>query len=481
MNKKIGESIKNLKILVIGDVMLDEYLEGPSKRISPEAPALIINNPKTQCGLGGAGNLALNMKKLGAKIDLVSVVGDDESGEVLKKIAGEEKINFDPIVVNKRFTTRKQRVISGNRQILRLDFEHTDELSKETEDKVLDLLKKYKKDEFDGIILSDYNKGFFTKKINDFINENFEAIKFADIKPENAKIFKGFDFIKMNIKELQRYFADKMIIENTDEFLEKNAATIIKHFPNLFLTRGAEGMSFFFNKDKIFHDRVAAKSVFDVTGAGDTVTSVFLTYYLASKNIEDSVQIANKAASYIISKPKCAAINLSELQNLYDPINNKIVKSDKALEEVIQDLKKQGKKVVLTSGCFDFVHNGHIYCFQRASSLGDVLIVGINADARIKELKGDDRPILDQDTRAYILAGLGSIDYVTIFEEDTPAELIDRIKPDVFVKGGDYDISKLPEAPNVKNGGGRIVIIKPDEDGQTNSSSAIINKIKNGK
>jgi len=426
-------------ILVVGDLMCDHYLFGKVERISPEAPVQVVEIQNEKKLLGGAGNVINNLLSLGANVSVASVIGDDENGEWIKKRLNDKDINLDLLIIEpRRHTSKKTRIISSNQQMIRFDKESKDDISKESEEKLLFSLK----DDYNLILLSDYAKGVlsnsFTKKIITYANIKNIPV-FIDPKGENYSKYTGADLITPNKKEAELATGIKI---KDDETL-KNAGFMLKEkydLKSVIITLSENGMAIFEeDMDKI---PTVAKEVYDVTGAGDTVLAS-LGYAIAKgNNLKEAAKFANYAAGVVVGKVGSATATLSEIEeykkSLHQETTEDFIKDFEAIKNIVNSLKNKNKKIVFTNGCFDILHLGHIKYLEASKNMGDVLIVGVNSDNSVKRLKGEDRPINTHLDRAYLLAALECVDYVVIFDEDTPYELIKIVKPDILVKGGDY-------------------------------------------
>ena len=458
-------------IAVIGDFMIDHYLWGKSERISPEAPVPVVEVLKEEDRLGGAGNVVNNLLALGEEVLVSSVIG--KNAKRLLNLLEEKNIDVSGMFIDKnRETIIKSRVIAGNHQVIRYDKETKTPISEEYEKRILDYLKK-NLDKIDLILLSDYEKGTLTKTLTQKIiklanRENKKLI--IDPKKDFSK-YQNAWMIKPNKKELS--VAANMDIKNEDDLIK--AGWKVKNELNLdylLVTLSEEGMALFGEEYKKIP--TVAKEVYDVTGAGDTVLAS-LGYYLSKKDdLTGAMHFANAAAAVVVSKIGSATVTLEEIeeaQRRFDnSVDHKIVDFEK-IEHISKDLKAQNKKVVFTNGCFDILHLGHVKYLQKAKALGDVLIVGVNSNESVSRLKGPERPVNDQYDRAYLLASLEVVDYVVIFEEDTPYELIKRVKPDILVKGKDYEGKEVVGSDIAKE-------VKLIDFVQGRSTTNIINKMK---
>lgn len=434
---------KKPNILVIGDLMIDHYLWGSCDRISPEAPVQVVNVKKESSVLGGAGNVINNLFTLGATVDVISVIGDDNVANELKSLLEKIKIStLNLIVENNRKTSKKSRLIASQQQVLRYDMESIDDINEESHKKIISNLEKNIK-KYSSIILSDYGKGVLTTKLTqDIINiANKNEVKvLVDPKGKDYSKYKGSYTLTPNKKEAQ----EATNIDIKDENSLINALKNLKEKCDLevsLITLSEQGIAIF--DENLTIKPTVAREVYDVTGAGDTVIASIAFALGNDLNINEAVSFANLAAGVVVGKLGSATTTLDEIyeyeSSLHKSNSNSHIKTFEEIEKLVSKLHNLGKKIVFTNGCFDILHVGHVKYLEEARSYGDVLILGLNADSSVKKLKGDSRPINNQDDRAYILASLESVDYVVIFEEETPYELIKLIKPHVLVKGGDYE------------------------------------------
>ncbi len=470
-------NIQSKNILVIGDVMLDTYYMGDVKRISPEAPVPVFKKKAERSVLGGAANVAANLVAAGQNVFMMAMVGNDEVGKKLKNIFEEQGINTDLILSFNRHTTEKTRFLaSNNQQVLRLDVEDTDPLSDSDCEQLISMLEK-RIGEFDLVLLSDYLKGLLTYNFTQAVihNANEQDIPvIIDVKDMKSEKYAGATLLKPNLRELRdltgrRAETEEEIVAASEELRKQRNVSYV------LTTCGERGMVLVGDGEPYFIPAFG-REVFDVTGAGDTTIAYLGTCMVNGMNIRESVDIANLAASIQVSKVGTSSVFWSEIRsrlaNQPKAADQKII-SGKAINNFRKDHKDQ--KIVFTNGCFDILHVGHIRYLQEAARLGDVLIVGLNSDASVKRLKGPERPINTGAERAEMLSALGFIDYVAIFEEDTPLELIKKIQPDVLVKGGDYKPDEVVGKKEVEERGGKLILI-PFVEGK--STTNIIKKIK---
>lgn len=434
---------KKPNILVIGDLMIDHYLWGSCDRISPEAPVQVVNVKKESSVLGGAGNVINNLVTLGSVVDVISVIGNDSVANELKSLL--EKIDVPTsnlVVENNRKTSKKSRLIASQQQVLRYDMESIDDINENSHKQIIQTLEK-NIDKYSSIILSDYGKGVLTtnltKEIIKIANKNSIKV-LVDPKGKDYSKYKGSYTLTPNKKEAME--ATNIDIKDESSLIE--ALKSLKTQCNLevsLITLSEQGIAIF--DDELTIKPTVAREVYDVTGAGDTVIASIAFALGNNLDIKDAIYFANLAAGVVVGKIGSATTTLDEIYeyeySLHKSNSTSHIKTFDEIKTLASKLHNQGKKIVFTNGCFDILHVGHVKYLEVAKSYGDVLILGLNADSSVRKLKGPTRPINTQDDRAYILASLESVDYVVIFEEETPYELIKLIKPHVLVKGGDYE------------------------------------------
>jgi len=436
-------------ILVIGDLIIDHYLWGSCNRISPEAPVQVVNIQKESMLLGGAGNVVNNLKSLDAKVDIISVIGECDVSSELRKMLLEIKIDIQNLVIQKdRISSKKTRIIAEQQQVIRYDQENTNEINNKSQKSIVKIFKRIVKN-YDVILLSDYGKGVLTFTLTQAliaISKSKGKRILVDPKGLNYSKYNGAYLLTPNKKEASEASKIKIV----DESSLHQAIKKLKSQCNLeisLITLSEQGVAIF---DKKFRTHpTVAREVFDVTGAGDTILASLGFALSFNNNIDDAVKFANLASGVVVGKIGSATASMSEIieyeSNLNSNNTNHYIKTISELNSIVKDYKKNNKnqKIVFTNGCFDLLHVGHIKYLEKAKNLGDILILGLNSDSSVERLKGKGRPINKQNDRAYILASLQIVDYLVIFEEDTPYELIKIIKPDILVKGGDYNVKDV--------------------------------------
>lgn len=442
--------------------MLDRYYFGTSKRISPEAPVPILKKKEEKIVLGGAANVAVNIAKAGQKVTVLSVIGEDIEGDNLINLLQKNNIDTSLIIKDKnRCTSIKTRFIGQNNiQMFRFDEEITEPIEQETSNKILNMLEKYVSN-YDIVVISDYNKGLLTVENTKMMIEvaNKSNVRtLIDIKEPKYEKYKNAYLIKPNLDELNQITGMK--VDSEKEILEASRTLLKESNCNYVLaTRGKDGMMLV-SKEDYKNIQCMSREVYDVTGAGDTVISYLATCMANEITLLDAIQISNYAAGVGVSKMGTYAVSINEIQEYIEEENNvqlknKIVTADR-LAEILETNKN--KKVVFTNGCFDIFHVGHSRYLRETSKLGDILVVGLNSDSSVKRLKGEKRPIVTQSERAELLASLEFVSYVVIFDEDTPYNLISKIKPDIITKGGDYNPNDVVGKDIVESYGGKVVI-----------------------
>lgn len=481
---KFIKRLNSLKIIVIGDLMLDRYISGKVNRTSPEAPVPIIHIDNVTTSPGGAANVASNLKSAGANVELYGVIGKEIEGDLLLNHIRNFKILSKGIIrVSGRPTTTKNRVIAENQQVVRYDNEASNPIDNKDKKKILTkVFTSINKTKPDAVIFSDYAKGVISKDLISNIikiTRKNNILSIADPKGANLSKYKGVNVITPNLKEAQ--FLSGLQISDNNSLNRVTRLLIEKcNLDGLLLTRGKDGISYRLKNEKTKHISSYTKDVYDVTGAGDTVISTFTLSLLITGNWEYSVKMANSAAGIIVSRVGTSSISQQELLDLYEAgyiVQSKVIEL-KALENEIRKNKRKNKKIVFTNGCFDLLHPGHIDIIRKAKTLGDILVVAINSDYSVKRLKGNSRPLIPETQRANILASLETVDFVTVFSEDTPIEIIKSLKPDIIVKGGDYKPQQVVGKDIVESYGGKVCIFPLLENYSTTS---LLEKLRKGK
>ncbi|WP_418357493.1 bifunctional D-glycero-beta-D-manno-heptose-7-phosphate kinase/D-glycero-beta-D-manno-heptose 1-phosphate adenylyltransferase HldE [Shewanella basaltis] len=470
-------AFENARILVIGDVMLDRYWVGPTGRISPEAPVPVVKINQIEDRPGGAANVALNIAALGGQVHLAGLVGQDETAQALTQAVKVFGVEPQWLSVADKPTITKLRVLSRNQQLIRLDFEESfDKASSQA----LFAQSEAMLDKVDVLVLSDYAKGA--------INEPKEVIAKARAKGVTVLVDpKGHDF--------SRYHGASLITPNMSEFeavvgsvtsesdlIEKAQALIKQHdFNAILVTRSEKGMTLVSKDQPELHIPTVAREVYDVTGAGDTVISALATSIAAGANLAQACAIANTAAGVVVGKLGTSTVSRIELIQALALNHGESgfgVMTEDQLAYAMEQARLRGERIVMTNGCFDILHAGHVSYLQQAKALGDRLIVAVNSDESVTRLKGPGRPVNPVDRRMAVLAGLASVDWVVPFTEDTPQRIIARLLPDALVKGGDYKVEDIAGGAEVIAAGGKVEVLGFEEGVST---TAIIQNIMSKK
>jgi D-beta-D-heptose 7-phosphate kinase/D-beta-D-heptose 1-phosphate adenosyltransferase len=486
------KAVENVPVLVAGDVMLDRFVYGQVERISPESPVPVLSISRETSMPGGAGNTLANLRGMGASGAVLSVTGDDADGEEL--ISRMKETGLDPsgiITDDTRPTIVKSRFLAGHQQLLRADFERRVPVSKETEDRLLQTAEKIIGG-MKAVIISDYGKGMLTprvvKGLIDLAHKKSIPV-IVDPKGNDYSRYKGADVVTPNKKELSE--ATNGMNTSSDEDVVTAAQKLMQAsgIKSVIATRSKDGMSVVGAKGEPLHLRGRDIEVFDVSGAGDTVVAVIGACLAAGGTLEQAAQLANIAGGIVVTKTGTAPIRIEELEDAVADMSSSTrarsrqapLCTDEEAYEQVQRWKARGLKVGFTNGCFDVLHYGHVSYLNNARDHCDRLIIGLNHDASVKILKGPERPVHDEDSRAAVLGALGSVDMVVLFGatqkggDNTANKIIARLQPNVYFKGGDYTEDQVPEAPGVRAYGGSVQIM-PVYEGHSTTGS--IKKIK---
>lgn len=459
-------------VLVLGDLMLDRYWEGPTRRISPEAPVPVTTIENVFHRPGGAGNVALNIATLGGSVSLIGFVGEDEQGILLEELLSKSGVDCQFIKHKDFHTITKLRIISHNQQLMRLDFE-TD-FTKSQFPLFIDRLEEQLQ-RASVVVISDYGKGTL-QDTEEIITLSKNAGLPVLVDP------KGRDFYKYRHASLivpnQYEFESITGVCKTDEDIISNGRKLLEdmQFENLLVTRGEKGMVLIQSHEDPIILPTRAKEVYDVTGAGDTVIGTMALAIANGETIPNATVLANLAGGIVVGKLGTATVTRQELQQAmleHVPLQQGIL-TEAELLEVVHQARASGEKIVMTNGCFDILHTGHVSYLEQASLLGDRLIVAVNSDDSVRRLKGNTRPVNNVENRMTVLSALKNVDWVVKFEEDTPARIISEISPDVLVKGGNYKIDEIAGAESVIRNGGEVMVLDYIEG---SSTSNLINEI----
>jgi D-beta-D-heptose 7-phosphate kinase/D-beta-D-heptose 1-phosphate adenosyltransferase len=474
------DGFEEASLLCIGDVMLDHFFYGTASRISPEAPIPVLQIERQTVMLGGAGNTVRNIITLGARASFISVVGNDEAGNRIVTLAGNEP-RLEPFLLTdpKRISTEKIRYIAASQQLLRADHESVSPLPPSLEDRVLtsvrDDIKRYQ-----AVVLSDYGKGMLTDTVIRGVIDTATAAGLPvviDPKRRDFSVYRGATILTPNVRELSE--SSGLSLSTTEEIINAARAQMNTHdIANMVVTRGAQGMVLIPAEGEALLIGARAREVFDVSGAGDTVIATLAVALASGCSLTDAVELSNTAAGIVVGKIGTSVVYRTDLKAALHTqgvmsSRQKIYPQALACEQA-EEWKRAGLKVGFTNGCFDLIHAGHLGLLNDARAHCDKLVVAINSDASVRRLKGSSRPVNSEMERALLLAELSAVDMVVIFREDTPEALLSLLKPSVLMKGADYELTEIVGAEFVKSYGGEVRRI-PLREGY--SSTNIIERI----
>ena len=465
-------------VLVVGDVMLDRYWHGNTERISPEAPVPVVHVNNAEERPGGAGNVAVNIAALQSQVSVMGLTGDDEACVSLETILQQANVNclFTKLADSKTIT--KLRVMSRHQQLIRLDFEDGF-----IDHNPADIHKQFAGQlananlNIGAVVLSDYGKGVL-RDIQPLIQlaRKHQLPVLIDPKGHNFERYRDATLITPNLSEFEAVVgkcdSDKDVVEKGTQLMEN------LNLSALLVTRSDKGMTLLQRNVAALHLPTVAKEVFDVTGAGDTVISVLAAALAAGVDLADATALSNIGAGVVVSKIGTATVNQQELVTALretQPMRRGVV-SETQMVEFAASARIQGEKVVMTNGCFDILHPGHVAYLEQARKLGDRLVIAVNDDDSVKRLKGESRPVNTLARRMSVLSALECVDWVVPFSEDTPERLICEVKPGILVKGGDYTPEQIAGGKCVKEHGGEVIVLEYVEG---HSTSDIINNILN--
>jgi D-beta-D-heptose 7-phosphate kinase/D-beta-D-heptose 1-phosphate adenosyltransferase len=479
--ERLIDSFPGLSVLVIGDVMLDGYLDGFTDRLCREAPVPVVTVTEEHVAPGGAANTAVNVAALGARVKLLSIVGEDREAQALRTVLGEKGVDTGAIVSDvRRRTLVKRRVSAGGQMIVRFDEGTTEPIDGHAAQEAMQRLRGLW-DEADAVIVSDYGYGVLTPRLLHVVaglHARSPRVLVADSKRLTAYHDIGVTAVKPNYSEavqlLDAYRLDEphervpQMTAEGERLLDLTGARIAA------LTLDTQGALVFERGDPPYRTYAQPRPHSRAAGAGDTFLSALTLALAAGATTPCAAELASAAAAVVVGKEGTAACSARELKDAFGRIDKHIPDAER-LAELSRRYREQGKRIVFTNGCFDILHRGHIAYLNRAKELGDLLVVGVNADASVKRLKGEGRPINALEDRIQVLGALSCVDHLVGFDEDRPDTLIRAARPHVFVKGGDYTVGTLPEAPLVRELGGAIEILPFVED---RSTSGIIDRIR---
>jgi D-beta-D-heptose 7-phosphate kinase/D-beta-D-heptose 1-phosphate adenosyltransferase len=462
-------------VLVIGDLMLDRYWHGDTSRISPEAPVPVVLVADAEERAGGSGNVALNIAALGANIEVMGYTGDDEAADALQEILESANVTCAFERIPESRTVTKLRVISRHQQLIRLDFE--DGFLEQRSDLLTARASKLMANA-GAVVLSDYGKG--TLRDMPALIEVARKAKtpvLIDPKGNDFSPYRGASIITPNMSEFEAVVGKC----KTDEDVEQKGLQLVKELEldALLVTRSERGMTLIQKDQPVIHLPTKAQEVFDVTGAGDTVIAMLAAAIAAGEDLPNAMALSNLAAGVVVGKLGTATVSPAELQRAMrsEASLTRGIYDEDELVNVVNQAKQHGEQIVMTNGCFDILHPGHVSYLQKARSMGDRLIIAVNDDDSVRRLKGAERPINTLDRRMALLSALECVDWVVPFSEDTPERLICKVLPDVLVKGGDYKPEQIAGGECVRKNGGEVNVIEYIEG---HSTTDIIKNILSG-
>ncbi|MEF3191343.1 MAG: D-glycero-beta-D-manno-heptose-7-phosphate kinase [Campylobacterales bacterium] len=466
------------RVLVVGDLMIDHYLWGSAERVSPEAPVVVVDVSRESSTLGGAGNVVSNLLALGAKVEVASVIGEDENGEIIASMLAHQGVGRASLIRQPgRTTSRKSRVMASHHQVMRFDRESKEAIDAASEERlekaITSLLERV-----DMILLSDYGKGVLTPTLTQRVIALARArgIKvLVDPKGSDYSKYRGATLVTPNRKEAQMATG---ITINSEASLAEAIRWLYREveLEYAMITLSEDGMALY-DGTKLTKIPTVAREVYDVTGAGDTVLAALGFALACGAPIIEAAHFANSAAAVVVGKLGSATATIDEVlayeNSSVGTVESRILNRDE-LAKKLENERAKGRKIVFTNGCFDILHAGHVRYLEQAKALGDILVVALNSDASVRALKGESRPVIPEGDRAYLVAALSAVDYVTIFDEETPYELIKLLQPDLLVKGGDYEPEKIVGYDIVTARGGEVKVM-PFVEGR--STTSIIQRI----
>jgi D-beta-D-heptose 7-phosphate kinase/D-beta-D-heptose 1-phosphate adenosyltransferase len=480
--KNIIDGFKNLKILIVGDAVLDTYVYGTTDRICREAPVPVFNITDQKFCCGGAANTAINLAALGAETYFLTVIGKDANGKELLDILQKHNVHCEYILKDRtRKTIAKKRVIASSNIILRMDEGSVNDINEHLENTLLQRFFELE-DSVDTVLLSDYGFGVLTegfiKSVKHIASSGskpilvdskelsrFRNLHATAVKPNYEEYLKLLNFSKVaKNKRVDQVF------KNSEALLKNSGAQ------NVTVTLDVDGVALVMKGKKPYHISCIPRDAKNTIGAGDTFISALTLGIASGLPTETATEIAAAAAAIVVQKDGTTLCSNMQLKSYFNAIP-KYISTTEELLNIIKELREEGKKIVFTNGCFDLIHKGHIALLNKARKAGDVLIVGVNDDESVKKVKGNDRPVNTLEDRITVLAGLQSIDYLIAFADESPVQLIKAVHPDVFVKGADYTEGSIPEMPLLKKLGCEIKIIPHMDDISTTDIIQRINEI----
>lgn len=467
-------SFEKAKVLIVGDVMLDRYWHGDVARISPEAPVPVVNIHKIEERVGGAGNVALNISALGGHASILGLVGEDDNAKILENLLEQAQVENCLLHTPNNPTISKLRVIGRNQQLIRLDVENS---FNQFDEEAFFTAYVSRLADSDLVIFSDYGKGTLRQSAKLIeLARKMQKIILVDPKSKDFSIYCGATVITPNLSEFEAVVGHC----NDEAEIEAKALKLLRQhdFQAILVTRGACGMSLISEGHPTVHLPTKAREVYDVTGAGDSVIATLGAAMAVGEDLFQAMVLANAAAGVAVKKLGATAVSVFELRRAMQHQQNDLrarILDEEHLIQQIADARAHGEKIIMTNGCFDILHPGHVIYLEKAKSLGQRLLVAVNDDSSVRRLKGPKRPINKVQERMLVLAALDAVDWVVPFSEDTPERLIKLVTPDILVKGGDYQVHEIAGADHVLGYGGEVIII-PFEQGF--STSLVLEKIE---
>jgi D-beta-D-heptose 7-phosphate kinase/D-beta-D-heptose 1-phosphate adenosyltransferase len=470
--KKFAAS-NSARVLVIGDLILDRYVQGDTERISPEAPVPVVKVHETGEKPGGAANVAANIRTLGVAVKLLGITGEDHAADRLTALLRDYGIEHHLVRQPGYSTITKQRIISRHQQLLRLDYEA--QAPAVAVQRLGDLFAN-RIAEVDTVVFSDYAKGSLSSVSELIAQARDRGIRIlVDPKGNDFNRYRYANILTPNLREFESVVGpcgdeheliDRGLSLGRDLDLDALCITRGEHGITLIDLRAARARQF----------PVQSREVYDVTGAGDTFIATLAAAVSSGYTLEPALEFANQAAGLVVERLGTACLTAAELNQAVNGARGRPgIVSREELQQLVAVARNRGERIVMTNGCFDILHAGHVYYLEQARAMGDRLIIAVNDDASVTRLKGAGRPVNSLQQRMEVLAGLAAIDWIIPFSEDTPADLIDQLRPDVLVKGGDYRVEQIAGARSVTEHGGRVSIIPYRHD---NSTSALIQSIQ---
>jgi D-beta-D-heptose 7-phosphate kinase/D-beta-D-heptose 1-phosphate adenosyltransferase len=462
------DALRQGRLAIVGDLMLDQYVYGEVSRISPEAPVPVLQAQSERAAPGAAANVAANVAALGGRVLLVGAVGSDAAGvELCRLIAGQERLQLEPVVAPQRPTTLKTRLVCGQQQIVRVDRETTAPYTP-AEQEALTEAALGALAEADVLVLSDYGKGVLCDRVLEAVLAGARAAGkpvVVDPKRRRFEAYRGADYITPNRKELSD--ATGLPCETDEEAALAAQAAAAQCGAAILLTRSARGVSLFREGAAPVHIPARTREVFDVSGAGDTVVAAFALALAGGVEAAQAVMLANAAAGVVVGKRGTAVCSAAELAQALEgregrcgPYAGQGAASLEQAQALCAEWREAGLRIGFANGCFDLLHPGHVALLTAAAQACDRLVVALNSDASVRRLKGASRPVQGQDARAAVVGAVKGVDAVVLFEEDTPLRLIQALAPDVLIKGADYREEDVVGAEVVKARGGRVLLVE---------------------